>query len=566
MQQIQYIKTNQLHESSMNPRKEFHQESIDQLAESIKQVGILQPIIARLNPHLKKKAIPIYEVICGARRLSAAVIADLTEVPVIVRELSDEEAFDLMITENLQRKDVSPLEEALAYQKLIEKGTYDIDALCIRFGKNQTYIRQRLKLNDLLPEFKKLLSSEIIGIGHAMEICKLEAEYQTELYENSYSEEVRSARYWNAGTVKELKNHIEKQFTLKLSEATFDLADELLDKKAGACLSCPKNTASNFLLFPDSPQEGICLDRACFRNKSDKHFEIQLKHVQEEEPQIILGYSSYIYGEDEKRVKEQVKNGLPAVELSYSSGYSRISKPIEPDSPDREDYDSEEDYKDAVTDYAEEYSDYENDLKDYEEKLSSGKIRKAFIVAGSEKGSYQYYQKRDGNTDTSETGKQIGFKEQIKELQEKDKRNAEIAFEKTYNDAKELLSEKIYSNIESELTLTEWQAVYIVLLDYIRYVPLRDEIYPKGQQYLLNKEKPSIVSNLDANQINRLFRAFLQNKLDTQIYNISEANSLIQIATEYYPDEVKEIDLKHQGVYLNRKEKIESKIKELKNQ
>ncbi|MDP3452279.1 MAG: ParB/RepB/Spo0J family partition protein, partial [Bacteroidales bacterium] len=181
MQQIQYIKTNQLHESSMNPRKEFHQESIDQLAESIKQVGILQPIIARLNTTVKQKKIPIYEVICGARRLSAAVIADLTEVPVIVRELSDEEAFDLMITENLQRKDVSPLEEATAFQSLINKGKYDVLSLSDRFGKSVTYIRQRLQLNELISEFRQLLNKEVITVSHAIEISKLDHVYQNEL-------------------------------------------------------------------------------------------------------------------------------------------------------------------------------------------------------------------------------------------------------------------------------------------------------------------------------------------------------------------------------------------------
>jgi hypothetical protein len=83
--------------------------------------------------------------------------------------------------------------------------------------------------------------------------------------------------------------------------------------------------------------------------------------------------------------------------------------------------------------------------------------------------------------------------------------------------------------------------------------------------YFDNKQKDEIASNLTINQINRLFRAFLQNKLNTSIpnYNISEANSLIQIASECFLDEVKEIELKHQGVYLKRKEGIEKKIKEL---
>ena len=262
MQQIQYIKTNQLHESPMNPRKTFDQLGIDELAESIKQVGILQPIIARVNTQVKKKTFPIYEVICGSRRLTAAVVADLTEVPVIVRDLSDEEAFDLMITENLQRKDVKPLEEAFAFRSLIDKGTYDIDSLSLRFGKSPSYIRHRLKLNDLIPEFRELLETEIIGLSHALEISKLETKNQETLFEEDFKER---PNYWQCPSLRDLKREIERTFTLNLSDAPFSLQDLTLDKKAGACTTCPKNTTSNLLLFPDTPETGLCLDPVCFK-------------------------------------------------------------------------------------------------------------------------------------------------------------------------------------------------------------------------------------------------------------------------------------------------------------
>jgi ParB family chromosome partitioning protein len=547
----------------MNPRKTFDQHGIDELAESIKQMGILQPIIARLNTQVKKKTIPIYEVICGSRRLSAAVIADLQEVPVIVRELTDEEAFDLMITENLQRKDVKPLEEAFAFKSLIDKGTYDIESLSLRFGKSSSYIRHRLKLNDLIPEFRDLLEKEIIGLTHALEISKLESKYQEEFFEEYFKE--RSS-YWTCPSVRGLIRDIEREFTLKLSDAPFSLDDLTLDKKAGLCTTCPKNTASNLLLFPDSPETGLCLDRSCFKHKSDIHFERELRRIQDEEPDVILGVHAGVYGEEEKDVKALKSAGVPVVDISWSNGFQRLYEPKLPQKPLREDYEDDEDYNIALYDYDSEVEEYEKDLTEFESSISSGNFRKVFMTTGNEKGKILLYEIRKEKQDHADaTGSEIAVKDQIKELQEKDKRNGELAFEKTYLDAKALLEENIYSNIEENLSQSEWQAVYVLLLENIGYVPLREEINPNGS-YIDNKQKIEIASKLDINQINRLFRAFLQNRLETgsPVYHLSEAKSLISIASEKYPERVKEIELKHQGVYLKRKEKIDQKIAELK--
>lgn len=562
MQQIQYIETNQLQESSMNPRKEFDMEGIEELAESIKQVGILQPIIARLNTSVQKYDIPTFEVICGSRRLSAAVIADLKEVPVIVRDLSDEEAFDLMITENLQRKDVSPLEEALAFQSLINKGKYDYNSLSDRFGKSVTYIRQRVKLNDLIYNFGQLLQQDIITVSHAFEISKLESVYQMEIFNTDFEDR---KQYWSCPTVKNLKQMIEKRFTLKLSEAQFNLEDLSLNSKAGSCTICPKNTSSNLLLFPDAPESGLCLDRDCFKKKSDIHFEREMNRIQEEQPEIILGIPSYIYNEEEKQVESLKNRGVPVVEMSWSNGFQKVFAPEPPEQPKREDFDSVEEFNDALYDYESELEEYNENLEDYNKKVSKGNLRKVFMTVGTDRGKiFEYEITGTGKSEKAIDG-EAGNQRQIIELQAKDKRNTEIAFEKTYADAKELLSEKTYSNIETELTLTEWHAVYIALIDYLGYVPLREEINPKSKGYIDNKDKAEIASSLDANQINRLFRAFLQKKFDTSnpLYLISEANALISIAAESFPEELKEIELKHQGVYLNRKEKINSKIQEL---
>lgn len=565
MQQIQYIKINQLHESSMNPRKEYDQDGIDQLAESIRQVGILQPIIARLNTSVKKKTIPIYEVICGARRLAAAGCADLTEVPVIVRELTDEDAFDLMITENLQRKGVSPLEEALAFQSLIDKGKYDHYSLSDRFGKSVTYIRQRIKLNDLIQEFKELLRHDVITVSHAFEISKLEAVYQSELFKDDFEDR---ARYWSCPTVKQLKDRIERRFTLELKKATFKLEDITLNTAAGSCTDCPKNTGSSASLFPD--ENGHCLDRICFTNKTAIHLAREVERIQNEEPEVIIGIPEYVYGEEEKQAQKLKEKGVPVVEISWKNGFSEVIEPEMPDKPEV-DYETPEDYEEAMEEYNSDLEDYEENLKEYQEKVASGRLRKVFMAVGNEKGKTLLFE-LNGKAATkvdAATGAEISRLDQIKELQEKDKRNAEIAFEKTYLDARKILENKSYVFLDHELTPTEWQAVYVVLLNNIAYGSgLKEEINPNRNGMFQNKDLAIIASKLSINQINRLFREFLVNKLATTSpnYQKSEANAFIHIMSEYFPDLMKEIELKHQGVYLKRKESIGNKIDELKNQ
>lgn len=564
MQQIQYISTAVLRESSMNPRRTFEKTDIEELAVSIKEVGIIQPLIVRPSTTYDG----LFEVVCGSRRLAAALIADCSDVPAIVRNISDEEAFDLMITENLQRKDVSPLEEASAFQSLINKGKYDYYSLADRFGKSVTYIRHRLKLNDLIEDFKKLLIEDVITISHAFEIAKLEAVYQQELYKEEFEDR---HQYWKCPTLRQLKGKIERRFTLKLIDAPFNLTDATLDKRAGACVGCLKNTASDASLFPDSPETGLCLDAICFKNKLNIHLMREIERLQNEEPDVIIGIPSYLYGDDEHKAKTLKEAGVPVVAVSYSNGFYEVSEPSQPEPPDAGDYETPEEYKEAMEEYLEEQKEYESDLAEYQEKVASGTLRKVFMALGNEKGRTLYYELNHmAQTDTgSMTGAKINKKDQIKELQEKDKRNGEIAFEKIYNDALQLLKENSYSSNEKELTLIEWEALYVVMLDNMGYgSTLRDELIPEGRSYLRNDDLIDIAVKLDIKQINRLFRAFLINKLTTSTpnYSSSHAKSLIKIAEQIWPDQAKEIELKHNGIYLKRKENIENKIAELKNQ
>ncbi len=150
-----------LQPGKFQPRKFFDQTSLDELADSIREHGVLQPLLVR--PIGTEK----YEIIAGERRWRAAQAAGVHEVPVVVRELSDEKALEISIIENIQRQDISALEEADAYQRLIAEFHYTQEKLAKIIGKSRSHIANTMRLSNLPDNVKALLNEGAISAGHA---------------------------------------------------------------------------------------------------------------------------------------------------------------------------------------------------------------------------------------------------------------------------------------------------------------------------------------------------------------------------------------------------------------
>lgn len=142
------------------PRKDFNEESIKSLAESIKEKGVLQPLIVRQKGDQ-------YELIAGERRLRASKEAGLTEVPVIIKEMSDNEVLEIALIENLLRENLSAIEEANAYQSLMDNFSHTQEKVASIVGKSRSYIANTLRLLSLPDEIKELVSSGKLSAGHA---------------------------------------------------------------------------------------------------------------------------------------------------------------------------------------------------------------------------------------------------------------------------------------------------------------------------------------------------------------------------------------------------------------
>ena len=181
------LKTSMLEPNKEQPRKSFDSEKIDELARSIKQYGIIQPIIV-----CKKD--DYYQIIAGERRWRAAKKAGIKEVPVVIKEYSDREIAEISLIENIQREDLNPIEEALSYKQLIDEYHLTQEELAQRVSKSRTVITNALRLLKLHKDVQKMLVDGVISAGHARAILALEDETQQRKVANEVAEKNLSVR------------------------------------------------------------------------------------------------------------------------------------------------------------------------------------------------------------------------------------------------------------------------------------------------------------------------------------------------------------------------------------
>ncbi len=178
------------------PRRRFDEQALQEFAESIKEHGVIQPIIV-------KKSIKGYELIAGERRTRASKMAGKTTIPAIIRDFNDDEMMEIALVENIQRENLNPIEEAEAFDKIIEKNKMTQDEAAKRFGKSRSYITNLLGLLNLPSKVKNQVQEGKISMGHARVLSKLSDEEQIEKISNQIIEDGLSVRETEKITSKE---------------------------------------------------------------------------------------------------------------------------------------------------------------------------------------------------------------------------------------------------------------------------------------------------------------------------------------------------------------------------
>ena len=206
------VKINQVEPNRDQPRKDFDEDALVELADSIKQFGILQPLIVQ-----KKK--DYYEIIAGERRWRAAKIAGVKEVPVIVKEFTDQEIVEISLIENIQRENLNPIEEAMAYKRLLEEFNLKQDEVAERVSKSRTAVTNSMRLLKLSPRVQQMIVDDMTRTGHARALLAIDDEEQQYILANKIFDEKLSVRETEK-LVKALKNP-KKEIKKPKSEHTF---------------------------------------------------------------------------------------------------------------------------------------------------------------------------------------------------------------------------------------------------------------------------------------------------------------------------------------------------------
>ena len=264
------LKLAQVVPSETNYRKKMDKQGLEELTESIKQKGVLQPIIVRPvkgNGH--------YEIIAGHRRYQAATAAGLETIPAIIEQFDDEAALEVAITENSQREDANPMDEALGFKRMMDTGA-EVEMIAAKIGRPVAYVLGRVKLLGLCHEAQKAVMDGRISLGHAQVLLRLRSKAEQKALLNSIMTGDRGH-----GITIEAAKSIVRNHSLALSRAPFDTEK---------CASCAFRSGNQAVLFPELTDTDECSDPACFQKKTLAFYEAQAKEKEEKGFRVIRDF------------------------------------------------------------------------------------------------------------------------------------------------------------------------------------------------------------------------------------------------------------------------------------
>lgn len=533
-----------------NPRQYFDEKALGELTESIKQVGIIQPITVRKMPDTEN----MYSIIAGERRYRAAKLAGLKQMPAYLRECTDEEALDIALTENLQREDMTDLETAEAVKIMIEVKRFDIKTIAVKLGKSEKFVRDRYQLNNLIDDFKKMLSENSINIGKAVFLASYPQDLQEQIFKDHFTNE--NWNYWAELSLSKFENHLDNRYNSNLDNAVFDKTD---------CAACQFNSSFGRLF---SDETARCLNKPCYTNKQDDAKFKKIADVIEENPTLPIIRKYHVSDWVLRKLDEN------NFELAEESGkYMQMpDEPEKPEKPKEEDcadeetgeldqewFDNEmEEYEQDLKDYEEACADYTKEVIEFEENLKSGKYQHCLILSGTDiQKGYISVDDADNENDTDISSED----KEISKLNAKLEREQQLKVEKSIKD----LKEQVYKgsiDFTKDAVKLEQDILFYYLLSELTY-DHREQFF--GEKYATDKVKFDFVVNMTPEQRTIIIRDYILSNLKQYAFNSTSVASqlFLEFSKYHFEKETADIEQVHQTVFLKRKSRIEQKLKEL---
>ena len=391
----------------------------------------------------------------------------------------------------------------------------------------------------MIPEIARLLEQDEITISVASEICRYGEDIQKEVYEKHLKEDVRY-NSWRGLKASEVAKNIEHNYTTELERYSFDKT---------LCLSCPHNT-NNMMLFCEDGC-GNCANRTCLAEMNASHLTEKAVQFVEQYPTVSLCHQEYNY--NETVVERLTAMGYEVAELKcYATAY-----PETPVAPEKEEYDTTEEYEEAHVKYEQDFSNYMERCKTIHEQAEAGEI--TLYIRIEQKEIVLCYLTNTVSNANGTDGTTEKTLSPVEKLDKQDKRNKEIALEKTVEDTKKQILEVDMS--ETKFGQDEDKMIYFFLLS-----SLRKEHYSEvgleceeNYHYLTDKEKMNIIANLTAKQKAVIRRDFLIANFKGAYGSNAIATLLLDFAEKHMPEELATIKNGHNEVYEKRHQRIKEK-------
>lgn len=527
--------------SGNNPRKVFNPDELDELAQSIRENGLLQPIIVR--PVQIEGA--QYEIVCGERRYRATLLTGAEEIDCVVKELDDKSAFAAMVLENMQRKDVDPMEEASAVTKLVSQYGMEVGQISKMLGKSDSFVYSRLRLNETIDEFVDLMHNGPLVLTHLLEICKLPRAQQKTLYDACFTPECIARWKYKFPNIPQLKEMIDANVLMKLGKATFSLTDDSFEH-CPACQGCALNTATN----PANKGEMIepmCMNRACFLDKTRQRIFREAKQLPEGTQVVYQGE----YRDSEAILSKAKEAGIVAVPMGARKYV------VDPQEPKKEDFTEQEFYVKRMDAWKHQKALFDIGVKD-------GNIVPVYEIcyAGHLSGQTKYaYNVQADATNDNELEKQ--------NRQEMIMRNKELLTtldQKREDEKIELLRQEIekseFGSLNTELSDTE-KAIFLAIV--FKHLPYEFK-QRLGLEWTMSKDSLDKNKETLAQNENAVMREYIRVSLAEKSVNFSKdlQGMLEAIMKERYESTLDEIDKNTTLKYGKQKENLKAKIETLK--
>ena len=550
---IQNLPLGKIKPDPEQPRKTFSEDSLQQLSESIKKHGVLQPITVR-------KSGKDFIIVMGERRYRASKLVGKKTIPSIVRTYQNNDVLEVQIIENLQRQDVEPTEEAEAIAYLSEK--YVPAEIAKRLGRTNNFIRQRLKLAGLINGFKHFVRNGEMTISLGVGVALFEPEEQQMMLETMGED-------FNAHQI----NRMIKDQTYDLEKASFDVTDKKLVPKVGSCIECPFNAANQGNLFGEGKM--VCTKSACFETKKSKSF-LNLIEKSKKENVLLIPEIRQYWADDENNqliISQLENNGLKVYLLDDVEIIENPIKPtIEAIKKEYQHYDYSED--ELKAELKEAIENYEEELKNYNSATDNGFVngiifhpetyqnKKVFVkVIEKSKDKSTEYSTPLANRKMADCTPD----EQIVKINEREIRKKQIENNKQFEEVVQMIRETEYIITKKTLSTDEMVAFSISLFENNVDYMSQQKYFSKFLGNTTKMTKVEMVENFKKKFKKETFHKLIRYMLTKQVHfgESNHINNLTNISfynaiQGYYKSKIAGIEKE----YAEKRDKREARLRE----